>query len=118
MFGDMKQKELILIYAVIGFGSVALVALGELSGVDPGTPLFAFYFKLVFGGFLVFYAVLFHFGLLATAKKIDKKRSKIMRFLFGERASRITISTIVFGVLVYWIYSFAELMGAYDINFF
>ena len=52
MFQGIEKKNLMLIYAVIGFGSVALVALGELSVVKTSSILFYFYLKLVFGNHL------------------------------------------------------------------
>lgn len=118
MFQGIKHKNLILIYAVIGFGSIALVALGELAGVEQGSVLYNFYLRLVFGGFIVFYAVLFHFGTLSWAEKLDKEGPKYLAFMFGEKSSRFTIMTVVAGVLLYWVFSFADLMAATGFNFF
>jgi len=99
-----------LIYAVIGFGSIALVALGELSGVEAGSALFNFYLKLVFGGFLVFYSVLFHFAMLGFSKRMDEQGPRVLKYLLGEQTSRVMIVSIAAAVLVYWIYAFGELM--------
>jgi len=118
MFQGLDKRDLMLIYAVIGFGSVALVALGELSGVKEGGSLYTFYLKLVFGGFLVFYAVLFHFAQLALAKKIDKTKGTVLRFLLGEKSSRTFINVIIIGVLLYWVLAFADLMSLTGFNFF
>ena len=119
MFGGMKQKELILIYAVFGFGSVALVALGELSSVEPDGPLFKFYLNLVFGGLAVFYAVFIHFATLSYTRKVDqRKKSKLLKRLLGEKASYSFILLFLTGILVFWIYNFAQLMDAFDLKFF
>ncbi len=74
MFGGMKEKELILIFSVVGFGSVALVGIGELASVEPGSPLFKFYLYLVFGGLAVFYAVFIHFATLSYTRKVDQRK--------------------------------------------
>ncbi len=119
MFGDMKQKEMILIYAVIGFGSVALVALGELSSVEPGSPLFKFYLKLVFGGFFVFLVMLFDFGKLFYSRKVDQnKKSRFLRILAGEKLSYVFSIIFTAGVLIFWVFTFANLMDDYDLKFF
>jgi hypothetical protein len=104
MLKGIESKNMMFIYAVIGFGSVALVALGELSGVEAGSPLYNFYLKLVFGGFLIFYSVLIHLALLTYSRKLDE--------------SRITVFSFAILVLLYWIYAFAELMGSSDFKFF
>lgn len=119
MFGGMKEKELVFIFSVIGFGSVALVALGELSSVEAGSPLFKFYLNLVFGGLAVFYAVFIHFVTLPYTRKVDqRKNSKLLKNMVGEKASFRFISLILLGVLVFWIYTFSQLMKAYDLKFF
>lgn len=118
MFEKIETKNVMLIYSVIGFGSIALVALGELSGVEAGSFLYDFYLKLVFGGFLVFYTVLLHFTMLAFAKKMDDRGPKILKAIFGEHTSRIGIVTIVICVLLYWVLAFAELMRSSDFRFF
>lgn len=119
MFGGMDKKEQILVFAVIGFGSVAVVALGELSNVEPGSPLFKFYLNLVFGGLAVFYAVFIHFATLSWTRKVDqKKNAKLLKRLVGEKASFKSMLFICMVVLVFWIYNFSRLMGSYDISFF
>lgn len=119
MFGGMERKELTLVYAVFGFGSVALVALGELSNVDAGSPLFSFYLNLVFGGLAVFYSVFVHFVSLSFSRKMDqKKKRKFTRIMLGARASYLSILLICGAVLVFWIYNFSQLMKALDISFF
>ena len=118
MFEGIESRNLLLIYAVIGFGSIALVALGELSGTEAGTELFNFYLKLVFGGFLVFYSVLFHFALLGFAKKVDEKGSRVLKTFFGEQSSRVFTLCISGAVLIYWIFAFAGLMAATGFRFY
>lgn len=119
MLGGMDKKELTLVYAVFGFGSVALVALGELSNVEAGSPLFSFYLNLVFGGLAVFYSVFVHFVSLSFSRKVDqKKKRKFTKIMLGERASYISILLICGTVLVFWIYNFSLLMEALDITFF
>ncbi len=118
MFESIESKNVLLIYAVIGFGSIALVALGELSGAEPGSFLFNFFLKLVFGGFLIFYSVLFHFATLHFSKKVDKKGPKALKLVFGERSSRVTTFIILIAVLFYWVFAFADLMRATDFRFF
>ena len=119
MFGGMERKELLLVYIVIGFGSVALVALGELSGVEPGGPLFKFYLNLVFGGLAVFYVAFVHFATLSYTRKVDRsKKSKRFKALFGEKASFAVSIGLSGAVLVFWIHNFAELMRALDLAFF
>jgi len=119
MFGGLQQKDTILVFSVVGFGSVALVALGELSNVEPGSPLFKFYLNLVFGGLTVFYAVFIHFGTLSYTRKVDqRKNSKLLKKLVGEKSSFGFILAILAGVLVFWIYNFSQLMDAYGLEFF
>lgn len=119
MFGAMKQKELILIFSVVGFGSVALVALGELSSVAPGSPLFKFYLNLVFGGLAVFYAVFIHFATLSFTRKLDqKKKARFRKLIFGEKSSFIFVLVILGGVLVFWIYTFANLTSGLNLKYF
>lgn len=118
MLGKMNEKDLILIYAVIGFGSVALVALGELSSVEPNSRLFKFYLNLVFGGLAVFYVVFVHLSTVSFTRKVDKKKSKIAKFLLGEKSSYRFSVTLILGVLGFWLYTFSEFMQALDITFF
>ncbi len=119
MFGGMKEKELILIFSVVGFGSVALVGIGELASVEPGSPLFKFYLNLVFGGLAVFYSVFIHFATIPYTRKVDqRKKSKLLKKLVGEKASFGFIIIICAAVFVFWIYNFAQLMDAYDLKFF
>jgi hypothetical protein len=95
MFEGIESRNTVLVYAVIGFGSVALVALGELSGAEPGSFQYDFLLKLVFGGFVVFYSVLFHFAALNYSRKLDEKGPTVLRVVFGERNSRKSIFVIV-----------------------
>ena len=119
MFGGMKQKELILIYAAVGFGSVALVGLGEISGSAPGSPFQQFYLQLIFGGFIVFYAVFIHFGTLGLSRRIDQSQgNRLFKSLFGERASFLLTLAFIFGVLVYWIFALVKLARELGLNFF
>ena len=118
MFEKIESKDVMLIYSVIGFGSVALISLGELTSVEAGTFMFAFYLKLVFGGFLVFYSVLIHFILLPYSRGLDEKGPRVLKSVFGERSSRVLVTAIVFLVLLYWIYAFAELINASEFTFF
>ena len=118
MFEKVNNKDVMLIYAVIGFGSIALIALGELSGVDVDSFLFRFYLKLVFGGFLVFYSVLVHLVLLPFSKNLDEKGPRFLKVVLGERSSRSTTVIIALLVLIYWIWAFAELINASGFNFF
>lgn len=119
MFGGMKQKEMVLVFSVVGFGSVALVALGELSNVDAGSALFKFYVNLVFGGLAVFYAVFIHFATISFTQKIDKgKKSGFTKFMLGEKSSFRFVMIILGAVLVFWIYNVATLMDAYDLKLF
>ncbi len=119
MFGGMDKKEMTLVFAVIGFGSVALVGLGELSSVEPNSPLFTFYLNLVFGGLAVFYVVFIHMATITYTRKVDiEKKSKTARFFLGEKSSYIFSVTLILGVLAFWLYTFAELMRAFDITFF
>jgi len=119
MFGGMEKKELTLVFAVIGFGSVALVGLGELSSVEPNSPLFKFYLNLVFGGLAVFYVVFVHLSTVSYTRKIDqKKKSKVARFLLGEAWSYRVSVTLILGVLAFWLYTFSEFMKALDVTFF
>ena len=118
MFKNIDSKNVLLIYAVIGFGSIALVALGELSGAEPGSALYDFFLKLVFGGFLVFYSVLVHFATLPFSKKVDKKGPKTLKLVSGERSSRFITFIFLITVLFYWIFAFADLMRATDFRFF
>ena len=118
VFEGIKSKNVLLIYAVIGFGSIALVALGELSVAEPGSFLYDFFLKLIFGGFLVFYSVLFQFATLQFSKRLDENGPKALKLVFGERSSRMTTFLIVVAVLFYWIYAFADLMRATEFRFF
>lgn len=119
MFGGMKQKELILIYAAVGFGSVALVGLGEISGGESGSPFQQFYLQLIFGGFIVFYAVFIHFGTLGLSQRIDQSQtSRIFKSLFGETASYLLTLAFIFGVLVYWIFALVTLATELGLDFF
>jgi len=119
MIDGMGKKELTLIYAVVGFGSVALVGLGELSNVEPNSPLFKFYLNLVFGGLAVFYVVFVHMATITYTRKVDiEKKSKAARFFLGEKSSYIFSVVLILGVLAFWLYNFAELMDAYDLKFF
>ncbi len=119
MLGGMKQKELILIYAAVGFGSVALVGLGEISGSESGSPFQQFYLQLIFGGFIVFYAVFIHFGTLGLSQRIDQSQtSRIFKSLFGERASFLLTLAFIFGVLVYWIFAIVALATKLGLDFF
>ncbi len=68
-----------LLYAVFGFGSIALVALGELPALDARSDLFRFYIKLIFGGFLIFYTVLIHFALLPPGKETRQNRASLRK---------------------------------------
>ena len=118
MLKGISSKNVMLIYAVIGFGTIALVALGELSGVEVGSSLYDFYLKLVFGGFVIFYAVLIHFALLPYSQRLDSDGPKILRYVLGESSSRVFIFTLTFLVLVYWILAFADLMQSSGFRFF
>lgn len=119
MFGGMDKKELTLIYATVGFGSVALVGLGELSSVEPGSPLFKFYLNLVFGGLAVFFVVFLHMATVSYTRKVDKeKKSKLARYLLGEKSSYRGSVALILVVLAFWLFTFAELMRVYDLNFF
>lgn len=119
MFGGMKEKELILVFTVVGFGSVALVALGELSNVDADSALFKFYVNLVFGGLTVFYAVFIHFATISFTQKIDKgKKSEFTKFMLGEKSSFRFVMIILGAVLVFWIYNVSTLMDAFDLKLF
>lgn len=118
MFEGIESRNTVLVYAVIGFGSIALVALGELSGAESGSFRYDFFLKLVFGGFVVFYSVLFHFATLNFSRKLDEKGPKFLRVVFGERTSRLSIFVIVLAVLIYWLFAFSDLMGATDFKFF
>ena len=118
MFAGMKQKELILIYAAVGFGSVALVGLGEISGSAPGSPFQQFYLQLIFGGFIVFYAVFIHFGTLGLSRRIDQsQRNKLFKYLFGEKSSYLLTLAFIFGVLVYWIFAIVALATELGLDF-
>ena len=118
MLKGIDSKNMMLIYAVIGFGTIALVALGELSGAEAGSFLYDFYLKLVFGGFLVFYAVLIHFAMLPYSRELDGGGSKALKFMLGERSSRTVVFIMTILVLIYWIFAFGELMNATGFRLF
>lgn len=107
-----ENKNLMLLYAVFGFGSIALVALGELPALDARSDLFRFYIKLIFGGFLIFYSVLIHFALLPLARKLDKTGPRYARLIFGESSSLAIVVALMLSVLIYWIIAFSELLRA------